>query len=162
MSTFINQSFVEEEKRNRKTERCMVVRSRFIPNEESDGGRDNPPMFRYGMNSDALPPLETEETSETLEDDRRPELQLGNVAGKDGAQKSIEDTLGLLKEQMVEDKRNRMERSKDEDSRKLLKRSKVLAKQLISRTSANAIGFASQLWVSAGLVSVKFMSSFPF
>ena len=114
------------------------------------------------MNSDALPPLETEEISETLKQGRRQELQLGNAVGKDGSQRSIEDTLGLLKEQIVEDRRIRMERNKEEDTRKLLKRSKVLAKQIISRTSANVIGFVSQLWVSAGLVSVRFVNLLPF
>ena len=150
-NAFIKQSFVLEKK---KKENFITARSRHGQEEDRDEERSDPAVSRSGINHGALPPLETEKVSNTLKHEERIESKFSNFAGKDGSQKSIEDTLGLLKEQMVEDRKKSMERNKEEDDRKLLKRSKVLAKQLISRSSANAIGFISQLWVSAGLVSV--------
>lgn len=78
----------------------------------------------------------------------------------DTSQKSVEEALGLLKEQVEEDKRKLLASEKAvaavviADNRKLLKRSRVIAKQLISRSSARAIGFVSQMWVSARLCKV--------
>ena len=150
---FIKQSFFILEKKKKK-ESFIIARSLHGEEEDRDEERSDPPVSRSSIDHDALPPLETEKISETLKREERIESKFGNFAGKDGSQKSIEDTLGLLKEQMVEDRKKSIERKKEEDDRKLLKRSKVLAKQLISRSSANAIGFISQLWVSAGLVSM--------
>jgi hypothetical protein len=49
--------------------------------------------------------------------------------------------------------------SKSKNSRQAVKRSNVIAKQVISKTSALSMGFVSQLWVDTTSVSVIYLAS---
>ncbi|KAI5079497.1 hypothetical protein GOP47_0004976 [Adiantum capillus-veneris] len=81
----------------------------------------------------------------------------GTDIGIDAPQRSLEEDYGLLKEQVENDRKIQLASKQDSDVEstvKAFKRSKIVAKQVISQSSARVIGFASQLWVSVRLLRV--------
>ncbi|MCO5597861.1 hypothetical protein L7F22_051946 [Adiantum nelumboides] len=80
--------------------------------------------------------------------------------GIDAPQRSLEEDYGILKEQIEKDRKVQLATKQDldkdcvMDTGRPLKRSKVVAKQVISQSSARLIGFVSQLWVSVQLFRV--------
>ncbi|KAH7425539.1 hypothetical protein KP509_11G059600 [Ceratopteris richardii] len=75
-------------------------------------------------------------------------------------ERSVEEDYGLLKEQVEMDRRLQLARKEGPygqgsmDAVRPLKRSNIIAKQVISQSSARIIGFVSQLWISVKLFSV--------
>eukprot|EP00250_Pteridium_aquilinum_P017301 c23558_g1_i1 orf=272-1882(+) len=117
----------------------------------------------YAAQQIGIDKQDTDATDEVTRRKQKPEKGSGKQ-GEDGLndvpQRSLEEAFGLLKEQVEADKRVQLannegtEAESITDTPKPLKRSKIIAKQVISQSSARAIGFVSQLWVSERLCKV--------